>query len=108
MKRLDFNKDGKIDFCEFHAFLGYPDCKYCCLIEECKFCGVKCCNLCICDVPCFLHNCVHEAFNDENNNDNENDNKKENDINYENEESIDEKNNIIMKIWIIKIIILNI
>ena len=95
MKRLDFNKDGKIDFCEFHSFLGYPDCKYCCPIEECKFCGVKCCNLCICDVPCFLHNCVHEAFNDENNNDNENDNKKENDINYENEESLDEKNNIM-------------
>ena len=59
MKRLDFNGDGKIDFCEFHAFLGFPDCQLCCPIEECKCCGLCCCNFCLCDVPCFVHNCIH-------------------------------------------------
>ena len=70
MKRLDFNGDGKIDLCEFHAFLGFPNCHYCCPIEQCHSCGILCCNLCICDVPCFAHNCVHTKFNNQNKNDN--------------------------------------
>ena len=71
MKRLDFNGDGKIDFCEFHAFLGFPDCQLCCPVEECKCCGLCCCNRCICDVPCFVHNCVHGPIFDEQINENE-------------------------------------
>ena len=70
MKRLDFNGDGKIDLCEFHAFLGFPNCHYCCPIEQCHSCGILCCNLCICDVPCFAHNCVHTKFNNQNKKDN--------------------------------------
>ena len=70
MKRLDFNGDGKIDLCEFHAFLGFPNCHYCCPIEQCHSCGILCCDLCICDVPCFAHNCVHTKFNNQNKKDN--------------------------------------
>ena len=66
MKRLDFNGDGKIDLCEFHAFLGFPDCQFCCPIEECKICGNCCCDFCLCDVECFAHNCVHEKLNNQN------------------------------------------
>ena len=62
MKRLDFNGDGKVDLCEFHAFLGFPNCQYCCPIEQCHSCGIHCCELCLSDVPCFSHKCVHTKF----------------------------------------------
>ena len=70
MKRLDLNGDGKIDLCEFHAFLGFPDCQFCCPIEECNCCGICCCDSCLCDVPCFIHNCVHGKLNIQNKNEN--------------------------------------
>ena len=82
MKRLDFNGDGKVDFCEFHAFLGFPDCQFCCPNEECPSCGISCCNLCINDAPCFIHNCVHRKINIENNDKEKNINKN---LNYQNE-----------------------
>ena len=76
MKRLDFNGDGKIDLCEFHAFLGFPNCHFCCPRDVCSFCGISCCNLCVSDVPCFIHNCVHgilnNSFNNQENNINNN------------------------------------
>jgi len=59
LKRLDINRDGLIDLCEFHAFLGYPNCRRCCPTSACCICGCICCNSCICEVPCFIHNCVH-------------------------------------------------
>ena len=62
MKRLDFNGDGKVDLCEFHAFLGFPNCQYCCPIEQCHSCGIHCCELCLSDVPCFSHKFVHTKF----------------------------------------------
>lgn len=50
IKRLDFNRDGRVDLCEFHAFLGYPTCGRCC---PCSFsCGCKCCSCCCCSTPC--------------------------------------------------------
>ena len=70
MKRLDLNGDGKIDLCEFHVFLGFPDCQFCCPIEECNCCGICCCDSCLCDVPCFIHNCVHGKLNIQNKNEN--------------------------------------
>ena len=68
MKRLDFNGDGKVDFCEFHAFLGFPNCKFCCPNDTCINCGSCCCDLCINDIPCFIHNCIHRRINKSNNN----------------------------------------
>ena len=59
IKRLDFNGDGKIDFSEFHAFLGFPNCQLCCTKESCKFCGLCCCDNCISDAPCSIHKCIH-------------------------------------------------
>ena len=59
-KRLDINKDETIDFCEFHAFFGFPDCGYCCPCTPCKNCGTKCCDKCLEDVPCYLLGCDHE------------------------------------------------
>ena len=100
MKRLDFNGDGKIDFCEFHAFLGFPDCQFCCPIEECKCCGLCCCNMCICDVPCFVHNFVHEKVIDEQNNEKDEENENNSNRQNMNNENINEfaennlKNNI--------------
>ncbi|MCQ2819604.1 MAG: EF-hand domain-containing protein [archaeon] len=41
IKRLDFNKDGRVDLCEFHSFLGFPNNMTCT-----KFCGCNCCNVC--------------------------------------------------------------
>ena len=59
LKRLDLNGDGKVDLCEFHAFLGFPICQFCCPNDACNYCGVCCCDLCLCDVHCFIHNCIH-------------------------------------------------
>ena len=101
MKRLDFNGDGKIDLCEFHAFLGFPNCQFCCPIEVCKCCGICCCNSCICDVPCFVHNCVHGKLINQKNNVKEENEKNESTMkNLENENQLmnDSKDNNTEKI----------
>ena len=55
MKRLDFNRDGRIDICELHAFLGFPNCGRCC---PCSLsCGCRCCSCCCCSVPCCKTHC---------------------------------------------------
>ena len=101
MKRLDFNGDGKIDLCEFHAFLGFPNCQFCCPIEVCNCCGICCCNSCICDVPCFVHNCVHGKLINQKNNVKEENEKNESTMkNLENENQLmnDSKDNNTEKI----------
>ena len=86
MKRLDFNADGKIDFCEFHVFLGFPNCQICCPNDACSFCGICCCDLCINDSPCPIHNCIHDGANRQNNNQENNiENNIENNLNYQEE-----------------------
>ena len=62
VKRLDINKDDIIDFCEFHAFLGYPDCSFCCPCFPCPNCGIKYCNDCLQDIPCYLLGCDHKGM----------------------------------------------
>ena len=62
VKRLDINKDDIIDFCEFHAFLGYPDCTFCCPCFPCPNCGVKYCPDCLQDIPCYLLGCDHKGM----------------------------------------------
>ena len=59
IKRLDINKDGKIDLCEFHTFLGYPECQKCCSNICCCNCGCVCCNFCLCEQICSVHHCIH-------------------------------------------------
>lgn len=44
MKRMDINKDGKVDLCEFHALIGYPECNICCPIDDCQFCELTNCE----------------------------------------------------------------
>ena len=46
MKRLDINRDGKIDLCEFHSLICFPNCKSCCLSKKCKICGTTYCEEC--------------------------------------------------------------
>ena len=55
LKRLDINRDGKIDLCEFHAFLGFPECNFCCPCNQCNYCGNCCCDLCANEVICTFH-----------------------------------------------------
>ena len=62
LKRLDINKDEIIDFCEFHAFLGYPDCTFCCPCFPCPNCGIKYCEECLNDIPCYLLGCDHKGM----------------------------------------------
>ena len=59
VKRLDINKDNIIDFCEFHAFLGYPNCTFCCPCFPCAHCGTQYCPECLQDIPCYLLGCDH-------------------------------------------------
>ena len=59
VRRLDINRDEIIDFCEFHAFMGFPDCKFCCPCFPCANCGVKYCKNCLQDIPCYLLGCDH-------------------------------------------------
>ena len=61
VKRLDINKDEIIDFCEFHAFLGYPDCTFCCPCFPCQNCGAQYCGDCLQDIPCYLLGCDHKG-----------------------------------------------
>jgi len=63
VRRLDINRDEIIDFCEFHAFLGFPDCKFCCPCFPCGNCGVKYCENCLQDMPCYLLGCDHYKSN---------------------------------------------
>ena len=47
MRRLDLNKDGKVDFCEFHALLCFDECQSICLKKnKCTKCGVFYCKEC--------------------------------------------------------------
>ena len=62
VKRLDINKDEIIDFCEFHAFLGFPDCTFCCPCFPCGVCGAKYCQDCLQDIPCYLLGCDHKGM----------------------------------------------
>ena len=61
-KRLDLNKDGKIDLSELHAFFGYPECSICCPSSPCSVCKIKDCNDCYKDCFCYFHNRVHNDF----------------------------------------------
>ena len=62
-RRIDLNKDNKIDLCELHAFLGYPECSICCPSTPCPVCQMRDCNICFKDSSCFFHNRFHdEAF----------------------------------------------
>ena len=61
IKRLDFNKDGRVDLCELHAFLGYPDCCFSCPCTACNFCGVCYCEYCFCNCHCYYHNKIHHS-----------------------------------------------
>ena len=51
IKRLDLNKDGIIDLCEFQSILGFPDCIYCCPCVNCNSCEGCLCESCYSDVP---------------------------------------------------------
>ena len=55
IKRLDLNKDGRIDLCEFHALLGFPNCGFCCPCISCDSCGACYCDSCFTNYPCYLH-----------------------------------------------------
>ena len=59
VRRLDINRDDIIDFCEFHAFLGFPQCGFCCPCFPCGNCGTKYCQNCLQDIPCYLLGCDH-------------------------------------------------
>ena len=78
MRRLDINKDGKIDLCEFHALLGYPKCNFCCLCTKCDNCGSSYCDKCfISNHNCSQHNDIYPKdsnFNRNNENENQNPN----------------------------------
>ncbi len=63
IKRLDINKDGKIDLNEFHTFLGYPECQICCPNNECRNCGCIYCDSCYSEFYCFIHQCFHNVSN---------------------------------------------
>ena len=63
VKRLDINKDDIIDFCEFHAFIGFPNCTYNCPCFPCPNCGAKYCEECLQDIPCYLLGCDHKDMN---------------------------------------------
>ena len=57
--RLDINKDGKVDFVEFHSLLGFPECFYCCPCIACPFCKTRCCNECLFGT----NGCIHHTIN---------------------------------------------
>ena len=57
--RLDINKDGIIDFVEFHSLFGYPYCYYCCPCIICPFCKTECCNECLIGT----NGCIHHNLN---------------------------------------------
>ena len=86
LKRLDLNKDGKVDLCEFHAFLGFPNCFYCCPCTACCHCGTCYCKICFCNCHCKYHKKVHRSYNSpiKNNRNCDKNNKYEMNQNYNN------------------------
>ncbi|MCQ2820660.1 MAG: EF-hand domain-containing protein [archaeon] len=50
MRRLDLNRDGRVDLCEIHALLGFPNFMVCsnhCSCGCCTCCGnINCCSIC--------------------------------------------------------------
>ena len=58
IKRLDLNKNGQVDLCEFHALFGYPTCQRCCPCSKTCTCGCVCCNCC-CSFKC--RNPIHHS-----------------------------------------------
>ena len=68
IKRMDLNKDGKIDLGEFHVLLGFPNCSYCCPCLNCVNCGTCYCNKCFCGLPCYYHGRIHRNFDSPNRN----------------------------------------
>ena len=75
MKRLDINRDGKVDLCEFHSLLGFPNCAYSCLSKKCKTCGAGYCEECYIDNHgCNPHNLNYPYNYKYNNNGIENNN----------------------------------
>ena len=66
LKRLDLNKDGIIDLCEFHALLGFPDCIYCCPCLSCNSCGKCLCESCYNNIPCYSHGTIQNKKNNKN------------------------------------------
>ena len=89
LKRLDLNKDGKVDLCEFHAFLGFPNCIICCPCMPCGQCKTCYCNSCFCNYQCNYHHRLHRSYNSPSKSKNNNDEKRidykmEMDNNYSN------------------------
>ena len=66
IKRLDLNKDGRIDLFEFHALLGFPNCSYCCPCISCSSCGTSYCDSCFSDSHCYIHGKIHNKYNSPN------------------------------------------
>ena len=56
IKRLDFNKDGRVDLCEFHKFFGFPECSNFCPTKKCNICGCSSCNYCD---SCYSSHCYN-------------------------------------------------
>ena len=52
IRRLDLNKDGRIELFEIHALFGFPNCVYCCPYSSCSICGVCYCDSCYSESPC--------------------------------------------------------
>ena len=68
IKRMDLNRDGKIDLGEFHVLLGYPNCNYCCPCVKCIKCGTSYCKSCFYNLPCYYHGKIHRDINSPNKN----------------------------------------
>ena len=68
IKRLDLNKDGRIDLCEFHALLGFPNCAFCCPCVSCPSCGNCYCDSCFTNYPCYFHGQSKNNFKYQKNN----------------------------------------
>ena len=94
LKRLDLNKDGKVDLCEFHAFLGFPKCYYCCPCMRCSHCGTCYCNICFCKCHCNYHKRTHRSYNSPSKYKNDNDLERNN---YDNEMNFNPNNDLINK-----------
>ena len=102
MKRLDINKDGKVDLCEFHSLLSFDKCQYTPICKQkCTKCGISYCKDCFSE----KHGCnlIHSPLDKiknkatkKENIENKNPNIILNEEN-ENNENIDNKNNNITK-----------
>lgn len=54
LRRLDFNRDGRVDLCELHSFLGFPHCMIC---NSCNCGCCSCCECLPCSYTCPYHHC---------------------------------------------------